>query len=45
MLEVYASPAGTFTVIVTMAGGPACIVATGEGWQPAPQKKPEEKGL
>lgn len=47
MLEVYASESGSFTVLATTAGGPTCMVATGEGWQsikPRPPK-PEEKGL
>ncbi len=33
MLEVYASPTGSFTVLVTIAGGPSCLVATGRGWK------------
>jgi hypothetical protein len=40
MLEVYASPEGGFTVLVTTAGGPSCIVATGQGWKTiAPKAK------
>ena len=39
MLEVYASPSGSFTVLVTIAGGPACLVASGQGWQTIQPKK------
>jgi hypothetical protein len=40
ILEVYASPSGTWTVLVTVAGGPSCIRATGQGWQSAAPQKP-----
>lgn len=32
LVEVWASPAGSFTVIFTLPGGPACVVLTGESW-------------
>jgi hypothetical protein len=38
MLEVYASPEWSFTVLVTIAGGPSCLAATGKGWQSMPGK-------
>ncbi|QDL92559.1 hypothetical protein FDP22_12660 [Paroceanicella profunda] len=34
VLEVYASDAtGTFTIIITMPSGKACLVAAGDGWE------------
>lgn len=39
MLEVYASPSGSFTVLVTIAGGDTCLVASGQGWQTLQPKK------
>lgn len=46
MLEVYASESGTWTVVVTVAGGPSCIKAAGQGWQTHSPRKPKapEKG-
>jgi hypothetical protein len=44
MLEVYASPTGSWTVIVTVAGGNSCIRATGEGWQTIAPKAKEPGG-
>jgi hypothetical protein len=42
VLEVFVSPAGTWTIVVSKASGIACIVAAGEVWlqEPAP-KGPE----
>jgi len=36
LLEVLASPSGTWTIIVTVPGGPTCLVSAGEGWRNAP---------
>lgn len=36
LLEVLASPEGTWTIIVTVPGGPTCLVSSGEGWHNAP---------
>lgn len=33
LMEIYASAAGTWTVIVTDVAGKSCIVAAGEGWE------------
>lgn len=34
ILEVFASDeTGTWTITVTMPGGPTCLVASGEAWQ------------
>lgn len=32
LLEVLASPNGTWTVLITVPGGPTCLVAHGDGW-------------
>jgi hypothetical protein len=34
VLEVLVSPQGTWTMIVTTARGEACVLATGQHWQP-----------
>jgi len=36
LLEILASAAGTWTIIVTVPGGPTCLVSSGEGWHNAP---------
>jgi hypothetical protein len=33
LLEVLVSPQGSWTIILTRAGGPSCVVATGQNWQ------------
>jgi hypothetical protein len=33
IVEIYASTAGTWTVVVTDVAGKSCIVAAGEGWE------------
>jgi hypothetical protein len=33
LLEVVVAPTGTWTMLVTAPGGPACVVATGQDWQ------------
>ena len=39
MLEITAtSDGGTWTIIVTVPGGPTCLVAAGDGWQTVEQK-------
>ncbi len=34
LVEMLASPDGTWTMIVTRPGGPSCVVSTGDMWQP-----------
>jgi hypothetical protein len=41
VVEVFVSDSGTFSIVVTAANGASCLVASGDGWQDAP----EEKGL
>jgi len=43
LLEVLASPEGTWTIIITRAGGPTCLMSAGEGWRGAPGGSPEER--
>ena len=42
LLDVVVSPAGTWTMMLTVAGGPTCIVATGRHWEmlPATAREP-----
>ena len=34
LVEMLASPSGSWTMIVTRPGGQTCIVSTGDMWQP-----------
>jgi len=45
LLEVLASPEGTWTIIVTVPGGPTCLVSSGEGWHNAPVQIAEEPAV
>jgi hypothetical protein len=38
MMEVYISPAGTWTMVVTNEAGIACVLAAGEAWDEMPTK-------
>ena len=40
LIEVFVSPTGDFTIIVTRPDGLACIMAAGENWQ-TPIKSPK----
>ena len=33
MIEVLASPSGSFTIVLTQPSGLACVIAAGEGWE------------
>lgn len=41
LLEVLASPSGTWTVLVSIPGGPTCVASHGDGWR-AIKPEPEE---
>lgn len=43
VLEVFASPNGSFTVILTRPDGVSCLVATGEAWHEIPIQDVENK--
>jgi hypothetical protein len=36
VMEIFMSPQGTWTVLVTDTTGTACIIATGQDWQEVP---------
>lgn len=42
LLEVLASPDGSWTIIVTQPGGPTCLVISGDGWRDAPARHVEK---
>lgn len=42
LLEVLASPEGSWTIIITVPGGPTCLVSSGEGWRGAPVQVAQE---
>lgn len=41
LLEIFVSPAGTWTAVISTPAGQSCITAAGEGWQLA-AVKPDE---
>ena len=45
LLEVLASPSGSWTIIVTIPNGPTCLVSSGEGWRSAPIQLAEEPAV
>jgi len=45
LLEILASPAGTWTIIVTVPGGPTCLVSSGDGWHNSPVQLAEDPAV
>lgn len=45
LLEVLASPEGSWTIIITVPGGPTCLVSSGEGWRGAPVQIAKQPGI
>jgi len=41
VVEVFASPVGTFSIVITLPDGVSCLVSTGEGWENIPAKTEE----
>lgn len=41
LLEILASPSGSWTLIVTVPGGPTCLVNSGESWRPVAARQDE----
>lgn len=37
VFEVFVSPAGSWTILVTVPGGKSCYLASGEGWENLPK--------
>lgn len=42
LLEVLASPEGSWTIVVTVPNGPTCLVSSGDGWHSAPVQIAQE---
>lgn len=40
LIEVFAAPSGSFTVLATRPDGLACVLSTGEGWEGAAGIRP-----
>ncbi|MFQ5619931.1 MAG: hypothetical protein ACE5FR_13265 [Rhodospirillales bacterium] len=38
VIEVLASPSGSFTIILTQPNGLSCVMAAGENWQDLPKR-------
>ncbi len=38
IIEIFASPTGTFTIILTRPNGLTCVMAAGESWQDLPNR-------
>ncbi len=38
VIEILASPTGTFTIILTRPDGLSCVMAAGENWETLPEK-------
>ena len=38
IIEVFASPSGTFTIILTRPDGMTCVMAAGENWEDLPKR-------
>ena len=45
LLELLASPQGSWSIIVTKAGGPTCLMSAGEGWRGAPAQVAEDPAI
>jgi len=39
ILEVFVSPSGDWTMLVTQPNGTACVISTGEAWEALPEIK------
>jgi hypothetical protein len=42
LVEILTGPTGTWTIIVTQANGPTCLVTSGDGWIFHPPVTPEK---
>jgi hypothetical protein len=40
VIEVLASPSGSFTIILTQPNGLSCVMAAGENWENLPKRLP-----
>jgi hypothetical protein len=39
MIEIYASPNGSWTIVMTQPDGVTCLMAAGDNWENLPEKK------
>lgn len=39
VIELFASPQGSFTIFATTPRGQSCLIASGESWEPPPQEE------
>ena len=37
VIELFASPNGSFTLFATLPDGISCLIATGQSWEPPPE--------
>ena len=44
LMELFVSGDGTWTLVVSQAGGMSCMIAAGEGWRPVPPLQPPPGG-
>ena len=40
VIEVFASNTGTWSILVTVPGGPTCVISEGDGWVVTPSVEP-----
>lgn len=40
LLEIFSSEHGSWTVVLTIPGGPACLLSSGDGWWHADDRAP-----
>lgn len=40
LLEIFSSERGTWTVVLTIPGGPACLLSSGDGWSRVEERTP-----
>lgn len=44
LLEIYVGPKETWTAVIVLPHGPACLIAAGEGWRSDPENAERIKG-
>jgi len=40
LVQVFSSKTGSWTIVVTIPGGPTCLLSAGEGWSLADDRRP-----
>lgn len=41
LVEIFVSPAGSWTMLITVPGGPTCVLGSGKQWGDFEAKKPD----